>query len=165
MVEEIKTLNAITFQKAQVHFRQWVTDEGIATQLLWLFREDVIFLFDRVFVRKPNQEENEGRMEECYQLGQARGFGLNLHGFCLLDSMLCCYVALPKDDAEAQSMLMGPHVVKYSWRSDLLHAERVSNPLVWRARSWKSQRARFTHFDSHLPSKHTLLPNYTEARG
>jgi hypothetical protein len=89
-----------SFQDAQSHFKEWVARDGCAADLLWLFREDVIFLFDRVFIKKPVSGDNESRMAACYELGQERGYGLNLNGFCLLDSQLCCYVALPKDDLE-----------------------------------------------------------------
>jgi len=153
-------MELISFQEAQSHFKKWLATDGPSSDLLWLFREDVIFLYDRVFIRMPIPAENETRMARCFELGQERGFGLNLHGFCLLDSQLCCYVALPKDDLESQYMLMGPDAVKYSWRNEIPLAEAIRNPMLWKIRSWQSNRARFSHFDSHLPSKYSLLPDY-----
>jgi hypothetical protein len=165
VAEQLKPMEAISFEEAQAQFKEWLASNGPSSDLIWLFREDVLFLFDRVFVRTPIPDENESRMAACYQLGQARGFGLNLHGFSLLDSRLCCYVALPKDDLESQYMMMDPEVVKYSWRSDPPQACAVRNPLLWQVRSWQSNRARFEHFDRHIPSRSSLLPLYRGDRG
>ena len=153
-------MELISFYEAQSEFKNFLAREGRSSNLLWLFREDVVFLFARVFVRMPVAAENEARMAACYELGIKRGFGLNLHGFCLLDSRLCCYVALPKDDLESQYMMMDPNAVKYSCRTELPRAESVRNPVLWKFRSWQSKRARSPHFDDHIPSKATLLPDY-----
>lgn len=148
-----------SFNEAQSEFKNFLAGEGRSSNLLWLFREDVIFLFARVFVRIPVPAENEARMAACYELGKTRGFGLNLHGFCLLDSQLCCYVVLPKDDLDSQYRLMAPNAIKYSFRSELPRAESVRNPVLWKFRSLQSKRARFSHFDDHMPSRATLLPD------
>ena len=112
-------MEAISFEEAQAHFKECLASDGPSSDLIWLFREDVLFLFDRVFVRTSIPDQNESRMAACYQLGQARGFGLNLHGFALLGSRLCCYVALPKDDIDSRYMMMDPEAVKYNWRTHL----------------------------------------------
>ena len=155
-------MELINFYEAQSEFKNLLVREGRSSNLLWLFREDVIFLFARVFVRIPVPAENETRMAACYELGKKRGFGLNLHGFCLLDSQLCCYVVLPKDDLDSQYMLMAPNAIKYSFRDELPEAESVRNPVLWKFRAWQSKQARFSHFDDHMPSRASLLPELSQ---
>ena len=158
-------MELFSFYEAQSEFKNFLAREGQSSTLLWLFREDVIFLFARVFVRIPVPAENEARMAACYELGKKRGFGVNLHGFCLLDSQLCCYVVLPKDDLESQYMAMDPNLIKYSFRKELPPAETVRNPVFWKIRAWQSKRARFSHFDDHIPSRSSLLPDYGGSGG
>ena len=153
-------MELFSFDEAQSEFKDFLARAGQSSDLLWLFREDVIFLFARVFVRMPVPAENEARMAACYELGKKRGFGLNLHGFCLLDSRVCCYVALPKDELESQYMMMNPNLLKYTFRIELPQAEGVRNPVFWKFRSWQSKRARSPHFDDHMPSRTSLLPGY-----
>src|SRR6266850_3894005 len=158
MTQQIKSVAETSFEEAQGEFRESLSRNGVSSDVLWLFREDVIFLFDRVFVRIPVSEENESRMRACYEIGQKRNVGLNLHGFCLLDSLVGCYIALPKDDLEAQYMLMSNQSVKYSWRMELPRAQPISSYVIWGIRAWQSSRARFSHFDGHIPSRVSLLP-------
>ena len=158
--ENVKPANETSFEEAQAYFKDCLSNNGVSSDLLWVFREDVIFLYDRIFIRTPVPIENEIRAKACYELGQKRDFGVNLHGFCLLDPLLCCYLALPKDDLESQYMLMSNVAVKYSWRTELPEAKSISNALMWRIRAWQSSRARFSHFDDHIPSKYSLLPEY-----
>jgi len=158
--EIIKSVAETSFEEAQSFFKKSLSKNGVSSDLLWVFREDVTFLYDRIFIRTPAPDENEIRAKACYELGQKRDFGVNLHGFCLLDSRLCCYIALPEDDLELQYMLMSKVAVKYSWRTELPEAQPISNGLMWRIREWQSSRARFSHFDNHIPSKYSLLPEY-----
>jgi len=158
--EIVKSVAETSFEEAQAYFKDCLSSNDVSSDLLWVFREDVSFLYDRIYIRTPVSVENESRAKACYELGQKRDVGVNLHGFCLLDSRLCCYIALPKDDLEAQYMLMSNVAVKYSWRTELPEAQPISNALMWRIRAWQSSRARFSHFDNHIPSKYSLLPEY-----
>jgi hypothetical protein len=158
--ENVKSIVETSFEEAQACFKDCLSNNGVSYDLLWVFREDVIFIYDRIFIRAPVSAENESRAKACYELGQKRDVGVNLHGFCLLDSRLCCYIALPKDDLESQYMLMSNVAVKYSWRTEFPEAKPISNALMWRIRAWQSSRARFSHFDNHIPSKYSLLPEY-----
>jgi hypothetical protein len=154
----VKSVAQTSFEEAKASFKSGLSNNGVSSDLLWVFREDVVFLYDRIFIRTPVSAENESLARACYELGQKRDFGINLHGFCLLDSHLCSYIALHEDELESQYMLMSNQSVKYSWQTELREAQAISNALMWRIRAWQSSRARFSHFDNHIPSKHSLLP-------
>ena len=92
-------------------------------------------------------------MLQTYELGRQRNFGVCLHAFCLLQSRLCCYVVLPEDDLDGERMLMSNVAVKYSVASNLREAQPIE-------RSVASSASGFDGFNSHIPSKRTLLPDF-----
>jgi hypothetical protein len=163
--QSAKSVAETSFEEARAYFKDSLSNNGVPSDLLWVFREDVIFLYDRIYIRTPVPTENESLARACYELGQKREFGINLLGFCLLDSRLCSYIAIPQDDLDAQAMLMSKEGVKYSWRTELREAQAISNSLKWRIRAWQSSRARFSRFDNHVPSKRSLLRKHRSAVG
>jgi len=147
------TIAETSFDQAKACFNEFLSREGVSNDLLWLFREDVVFQGDNILIRTPVPRENDQLAENCYELGRQRNFGVALHGFCLFQSYLCCYLILPEDDLDAQYLLMSSVGVKYSV---------VSNPR--KARSIKRSVAvsdlGVDGFNTHIPSKLTLLPMY-----
>ncbi len=119
------------FHEAKQFFQNFLSEQGLSSDLLWVFGEDIICLPNRFLIKVPLPAKNESFAEACYNIGLERDFGLCLHAFCLLDGRPCCYVQLSEDDLDAQYSLMGNHSVKYSVRSDLINAEPVASSLLW----------------------------------
>ena len=140
-----------SFDEAVKYYRQFLTTQGVASELTWLFQEDVVVEGDHILVRAPDHAENMRLAANCYELGRRRNFGVCLHGFCLFQSCLGCYVMLPEDDLDAERMLMSNVAVKYSVVSKLQEAE----PGLF-----KSSASVIDGFNSHIPSKRTLLPDF-----
>ena len=120
-----------SFYEAKQFFQNFLSKQGLSSDLLWVFGEDVISLENRFLIKVPLPAENESFAQACYDIGLERDFGLCLHAFCLLDGRPCCYVELPKDDLDAQYSLMGNLSLKCSVRSDLINAEPIESFLVW----------------------------------
>src|SRR5687767_5352730 len=112
-----------TFREAKEFFQNFLSEQGLSSDLLWVFGEDIICLPKRFLIKVPLPAENESFAETFYNIGVERDFGVCLYAFCLLDGRPCCYVQLPEDDLDAQYSLMGNLSVKYSVRSDLINAE------------------------------------------
>lgn len=142
-----------SFDQAVGYFRQFLSNEGLRCELTWLFREDVLFEGDRILIRTPIATGNSQLAADSYELGRQRNFGVCLHGFCLFQSRLCCYAMFPADDLDGERMLMSNVAVKYSVASNLREAQPVEN-------SAASPASEFDGFNSHIPSKHTLLPDF-----
>jgi len=148
------------FDEALISFKEFLSGQGLATDLVWVFREDVIFQRERIFIKSPVPAENESRARACYELGQKRDFGINLQAFCLLESHPCCYILLPEDDLDAQYLLMSNISLKLSVWTNLRNAESISNPMKWLALKLMNRRSQFSSPDDHIPSKGILLPEY-----
>lgn len=146
------------FVNAKQYFQKFLVEQGLSSDLLWVFGEDVICLPKRFLIRGPLPAENESFAEACYNIGRERDFGICLHAFSLLDSRPCCYVQLPEDDLDAQYSLMGNLHVKCSVRTDLINAEPITNPLLWQAYRFKEKFSdkRFSTLDK-LPFREKRL--------
>ena len=94
-----------SFDEAKQFFQNFLSEQGLSSDLLWVFGEDIICLPKRFLIKVPLPAENESFAEVCYNIGRERDFG--------------------------QYSLMGNHSVKYSVRTDLINAEAVANPLLW----------------------------------
>ncbi len=142
-----------SFGQATDYFRTFLSSQGLSDDLMWLFREDVIFQGNRILIKVPVPPENDEVAAKCYELGRERNFGVGLHAFCSFQSRLCCYIVLPEDDLDGQYMLMSDVAVKYSVVSNLREAESIVDHN-------KRGDSPADGFNSHIPSKRTLLPHY-----
>lgn len=146
------------FREAKQLFQNFLSEQGLSSDLLWVFGEDVICLPNHFLVKVPLPAENESLAKSLFDVGVERNFGLGLTAFCLLDGKPCCYVQLPEDDLDAQYSLMGNLSVKYSVRSDLINAEPIKSSLLWQKHllTAKFSDTRFLTLDK-LPFRKTRL--------
>jgi len=158
-----KMLADLSFDEALEQFREFLSSQGLSNVLVWVFREEIICQRERIFIKTPVPAKNEALAKACYELGQKRNFGVNIHAFCLLESRPCCYVVLPEDGVDAERMLIPRASVKYSVVTDLIKAEPVSNPVKWHALRLLNHKSRIDWFNEYIPSRYTLLPEYRVA--
>ncbi|MFN0139740.1 MAG: hypothetical protein ACKVQW_06600 [Pyrinomonadaceae bacterium] len=162
-IEPGKLVTDTSFDEALDDFKEFLSGQGLPTELVWVFREDVICQRERVIIKTPVPAENEALAKACYELGQQRNFGINLHAFCLLESRPCCYIVLPEDGIDAEHMLIPKVAVKYSVLSNLTKAEPVLNPVKWHTLRLLNRKSAVDGFNEYIPSKYTLLPEYRVA--
>lgn len=112
--------------------QDFLTGQSLASDLLWVFREDVAWRKRRIFVKEPLPAENERLVESLYESGRRRGLGIRLEVLCLLDSRPCCYMWLPQGRTEAEYALLLMSRFVISVPTDLRAAESIRNPLTWR---------------------------------
>jgi hypothetical protein len=119
------------FRETKQDFQRFLSTQGLSSEILWIFREDLVCLPNRFLVKVPLPENNETLAESFFNTGRERNFGICLHGFCLLDGKVCCYVQLPDDNLDAQYSLMSSERVKFLIRNNLVNAEPVTNFFSW----------------------------------
>jgi hypothetical protein len=121
-----------SFRESKEEFQKFLAAQGLSSDLLWIFREDLICLPTRILIKVPLPEKNEILAETLFDTGREQNFGICLNAFCSLDGKICCYVQLPNDGFDAQCSLMSNEHVKFSVRTNPLNAEPVTNVLFWR---------------------------------
>src|SRR4051812_23758494 len=89
------------FARAAEQMREFIGNQWVLRQPVWVFREDVASVKWRIWVRTPLPVQNAARAEELYERARARGLGVVLEVLCLLDFEPCCYVWWPRDAEEA----------------------------------------------------------------
>ena len=148
------------FEKAQDTLKNFLHQQEISNDLIWLFREDVISDRGEYFVKVPIPTENQMFAQECYELGRSRGFGVALHALCLLEAQVCCYIRLPENELDAQYKLISDIYVKYSVTTPIESGRAVRNPIVWRTKKWNSRIKKHSSFIDDIPLKKTLMAIY-----
>ena len=148
------------FEEASTDFREFLTSQGLSTNLVWVFREDVVFQREHIFIKSPVSAKNELRAQACYELAQKRNFGVSLRAFCLLEDCPCCYIVLPENDDDAGRMLMSKAAVKYVAVTNLSKAEPILNSAKWLMLRLLNRKSHVGGFDEYIPSKYSLLPDY-----
>lgn len=139
-----------SFAESKKIFQDFLSDQQISSDLLWVFQEDVILRKDEVFVKTLHLNENENIAERLYEIGRKRNLGVCFHAFALLGSRPCCYIQLPSDQDEAERLLIGNSYLKCSIRNPLMKAKTSTNVVMWNVR-----KVVYSSFQE-LPSKFFL---------
>ena len=119
------------FEESKKIFQEFLSEQQISSDLLWIFQEDALLRKDVVLVKTPNPDENENLAEKLYEIGRDRNLGIWFHAFALLDSRPCCYIQLPYDQDEAERLLIGNSYLKCSIRNPLMEAKPFTNKVMW----------------------------------
>jgi hypothetical protein len=121
------------FETAVEQFQDFLKrNNGLAAEILWVFREDVTWRKDRIYIRQPLNPENPARARDLYEIGRSRGNGLRLETLCIRDSHPYCYVWVPAGprEAEERNLLMSPFIMAI--REKLGIAIPVRSFLKWK---------------------------------
>jgi hypothetical protein len=127
---EYRTAKAQNFAEASTQFQAFLSQESVSSDLVWIFREDVVSRQYHILVKEPLPQRNVEIAETLFHRGWERGLGVSFEVLCLLGTRHCCYVWLPNDAREAElHMLAG---LKMSVLTDLPTATSVHSRLKWR---------------------------------
>ena len=140
-----------SFADACRTFQSFLSQESVSSDLVWVFREDVVSYKHRILVKEPLPPGNVEMAESLFHRGWERGFGVSLDVFCLLGSRHCCYVWLPEDAREAElHMLAG---LKMSVPTNLPVATSVRSWLRWRFNMWFDEASFWRLIPQQLPRR------------
>jgi len=147
----------ITFEQAEISFKEFLDGQGFGSELYWVFQEDVIIApFGNIFVRTPIPEGNRERARECFEFGKRRDLGLGFCAFGILDRVACAYISLPKDELDSQYKLMLKSL-KLSHTNPMREAKGISSFILWKIRRLAAKRSG-VRWDQDVPSRKTFLP-------
>lgn len=151
-ITKMIVLQNSTFLEAKTYFQDFLAQQGVSKDLIWVFREDIIPQADGILIKTPLPSRNEELVKRCYEMGYERKLGVCFIAFALLDSHPCCYVQLPSDDTEAEYMLMSDGL-KCSMNTDLLEAKSVNSGLTWAISKFTRRIFENIGYPANMPDK------------
>src|SRR5205085_7539307 len=108
-----------SFEQAEDLFRNFLKDNNVSDDLVWIFSEDVISDGMNFEIRTPLPPNNRELAKRCFELGKQRNLGIAFHVFCSLSGRSCSYIELPENDLDAEYRLMGNRYIKFSFRNHI----------------------------------------------
>ncbi len=136
-----------TFESAVQSFRRFIGERHQCVEIDWIFREDIVALGRKVFVRKPLACA-EDLVEERYIEGVERGFGIKLQAYCFLDGHALCYIWLPKSEEDADYRMLSGFKFSVPAEPERRKVNGVSSRMRWRWLSWlESRRSQYNWAD------------------
>ena len=121
------------FSEAAREFQSFLAREGVATRLVWVFRDDLWQHGQtRVLVRWPEPDQTRRLMEKVFAEGRAKGL-VEIVALAQTADWIVATVWYPKyESEEVQGWRQN---MKLSIRQPLPRAVRVA-PVLWNAFAW-----------------------------
>ena len=149
------------FEEALASFRSFVNEQGFSPDLVWVFREDVIYSNQHTLVRWPLPADNVPLAWDYFEFGRAQGLGVTLMAWCHSEGRSICSVWVPRDDREAIEALQAP-TLKCSALVDPVEAWAIRSPLYWCWLTWwQAQHDQSFHW--RLPARIDIRNQIREA--
>jgi hypothetical protein len=143
----------LPFDKAIREFECFIAKQGLSTDLLWVFREDISSFKRRILIKEPLPEGNLNMAEALYKRGCAEKKGIRLEVLCLLGARPCCYVWVPRDRDEAERNLLLLSGFIMSIPEKLLSARGIRNPLAWAWYKWLDRKRGWNELADRVPRR------------
>jgi hypothetical protein len=143
----------LDFPAAIQSYKQFLSEQGLSTDIVWVFREDVTVKRRRVWVRWPLPPENPRLAEQRYEHGRNKGLGLRLDTFCLAGHRPCCYVWVPQDEIDADLDMSSE--LKMCVPTAPIHAKIMGSELLWLVITWLDLRWGCKDLGEELPQRHS----------
>jgi hypothetical protein len=128
-----------TFAAASKDFQTFLAKESASSELVWIFREDVVSRKGRLLVKEPIPRGNTDIVEALFQSGWKRGHGVALDVLCLLGSRHCGYIWLPENDRDAELHMVAG--LKMSVPTKLQVASSVRSWFKWQLYKWLDEKS------------------------
>ena len=139
------------FATAVHRFQEFLREQKLSDNLMWVWREDVMFWRRQLYVKLPLPPENETSARMTYGEGKNLGFGVCLAAFCLLEGIPCCHVWFARDAEDgSRHMCSG---LKLSIPTPLRMARPVRNRFRWSAMNRLSARKESIAWDGSLANR------------
>ena len=102
------------FDDAVSTFRDFLRSQNVSDNLRWIWRNSIIsrrgvgsrYLATRPIYIDNTQLAAEPDIRRYYQTGVYRNLGIRLAVFCIADDDPYCYIELPRDETDAEYMMM-----------------------------------------------------------
>jgi hypothetical protein len=142
-----------TFSDAVKRFQDYLDGQNISLEILWVFREDVVYRKGCIYVKEPLPKKNLRIVESLYEHGRQQDSAIRLEVLCLLGSRPCCYIWLPVDPTQKKYSLLLMSKFAMGVPLDPQPARSVRNPLTWQLYKLLEREADRVNSVERLPRK------------
>jgi hypothetical protein len=154
-------ISETSFAEAVEGFKEFLGGNGLPTEILWVFSEDVFsrnvkFSEREFWLKLPLPEENEKLAERHYKTGQQKNLGVGILAFALCENKICCNLVVSRDAEDSEYLFMSPKYLKFSFINDLPIAKAVRNSFRWTIFKLLPFKYRKGNFPDYLESKRNL---------
>jgi len=141
------------FDEGLATFLRVIRDQGVSTDLLWVFRKDITTCRHDVWIRLPVSTDNIKRAQRDYEEGRRRGYGVGLEVLCLIRGRSACTVRLSGYRTAGKPLygaMKGPLYV--SVPTTPVEARPVRSTWTWAVRRWVNRCRRCDSLRTTLSS-------------
>jgi hypothetical protein len=143
------------FGEAKASLERFLGEQGWPGRVVWVFREDVIDLWGKIWVQRSEGDdaERERLAANLYEVGRARGPGVLMSACVRFPDAMGCYVWYPADDNAARYALM-PRGLKLSVLDRPFAGVEVRSRRWWAClRWWNDDRTYVRRLVGDFPSR------------
>lgn len=120
------------FSEAVNYFRDFLGQNNISKNIVWLFREDVIRRGNQFLINRKSISGNDGFTENLFEFSRERNSAISLYAFCQFYESVGCSIISVEDDIDAEYRLMSKESLKCSFKTKLDEAKLIKNDWIWR---------------------------------
>ena len=120
-----------TFDEAEQELRTFLERQGHPGPLVWIFREDVLWEWRRLFVRLPLPEDQRALTRQSYEQAVGRGFGVKLQALARMGATSVCYLWAPDDEQDAMNTMTPRDHLKVYLHDPLIQGVGVTRRWRW----------------------------------
>jgi len=140
------------FDEAVEQFCSFIKGQGRNDRIVWIFRQDVIEIGRRIFVRLPLSDD-EQLVAVKYQEGVRRGLGVALQVYCWVDDRPLCYIWNPKDQMDAEYRMLSGLKLSVPSDPDSRFVTGVKSGIYWRYLVWRERRRTQHNWADDIPCR------------
>ena len=141
------------FEESVAAFLGFIRSEGLSSELVWVFSEDVTNCIRDYWIREPVPARNALLARDYFEYGRRQGRGVSIEMLCRVGGRTACYVWVPEDDAAASYAMQRPLGIKMP--HDPVAATSVRSKLKWQFLKSYHRWRRCRRFAELLPARET----------
>ena len=123
----------LSFGEAEERLKPFLAQQDYPANVLWVFREDLLSVGRKTFLRWPLPAANRVLAEQHFEAGKVKGLGVKLGAYCRVKESSCCYVLVPDDEDHAEGLMMTE--LRFTCPTEKRPTIKIRTTLLWQIAS------------------------------
>jgi hypothetical protein len=122
----------VNFANTIAEFSRFSEQQGYPSTLLWALPDGVLIWRRRFLVLATDPEAQILQAKAVFNFASARNVGIAIEGKCRTSTLTICWLYVPKNDIEAQCLMIPETGVKMSVAIDPPPVTLIKSNFLWR---------------------------------